>query len=279
MLELRRYRRILYAGRLPIVYAIAIFAVAGMLIPFLFSEGGILAGPNPISREPGWGGGMLLTITALGAALGGYLRAQHLWQEQREMHTLHTWLLTQQWPGRAAFTTVVMGSLLGITLVAVPAIFGVVLALFGGINAGRLLLYALYLPLCAFFGSALGAVVFFVGQNLIPRPSIIRGSRASSGWRRLSGCAWKACSMVGLAAGKNTPAGLPRPSPCERRVLGWPASRRRSGEIVGSGRAWSCPSPGGWRSWLTGSCWERRASTSRSRWPSPATGGWRPIRI
>lgn len=170
VLELRRYRRILHAGRLPIVYAIAIFAVTGMLIPFLFSEGGILAGPNPISREPAWGGGMLLTVTALGAALGGYLRAQHLWQEQRQMRTLHTWLLTRQVPGRAAFTTVVMGSLLGMTLVAVPVTFGVVLALFGGINAGQLLLYALYLPLCAFFGSALGAVVFFVGQNLIPRP-------------------------------------------------------------------------------------------------------------
>lgn len=169
VLELRRYRRLLHAGRLPIVYAIAVFAVAGMLVPFLFAEGGVMAGRRPISSEPGWGGGMLLSVAVLAAALGGYFRGQHLWQEQRQMHTLHTWLLTRQDPARAAFTTVAMGALLGMALVAVPAIFGVLLGVLGGLVWWQFLLYALMLPVCAFFGAAIGALVFFVNQQLTPK--------------------------------------------------------------------------------------------------------------
>lgn len=169
VLELRRYRRILQAGRLPIVYALAIFAVAGVLVPFLFAEGGVLAGSQSFRPEPGWGGGILLTVTAIAAGLGGYFRAQHLWQEQRQMHTLHTWLLTRQSPGRAALTTVVMGGVLGMALVAVPGLFGALLGLYGGLQWWQFLLYLVYLPLCGLVGSAIGAVAFFIGQNLVPR--------------------------------------------------------------------------------------------------------------
>lgn len=190
VLELRRYRRIMHAGRLPIVYAIAVFAVAGMLIPFLFAEGGILSGSRPISMEPGWGGGMLLSAAALAAGLGGYFRSQHLWQEQRQMHTLHTWLLTRQSPGRAAFTTVLMGALLGMALVAVPSVFGILLGVLGGLKAWQFLLYALMLPLCAFFGASIGALVFFLGQNLTPRwlfyPALaLLGLAAVGAWLRI----------------------------------------------------------------------------------------------
>lgn len=190
VLELRRYRRILQAGRLPIVYALAIFAVAGILIPFLFAERGILAAGRPLRPEPGWGGGLLLTVTALGAGLGGYFRSQHLWQEQRRMHTLHTWLLTRQSPARAALTTVVMGGLLGLALVAVPALFAVLLAAYGGMVWWQLLLYALYLPLCAVFGSSIGASLFFTGQNLVPRllyyPGLGAAAAAAVGlWLRI----------------------------------------------------------------------------------------------
>jgi hypothetical protein len=189
-LELRRYRRILLSARLPILYAVAVFAVAGMAVPFVFAEGGLLAGRNPISRDPAWGAAALLTVTALAAGAGAYFRSQYLWNQERRMQTLPAWLLTGQEPGRAVRTAVLMAALLGLTLVAAPALFGLALGVLQGLAWWQLLLYAGMLPLCAGLGAAVGAVVFFGGQSLLSRPQAVLGgilATAAAGgiWLRL----------------------------------------------------------------------------------------------
>lgn len=199
VLELRRYRRILSSGRLPIVYSVAVFMAAGFLVPFLFGENGLLLGGARVSRPPTWGAGMLLTLTALAACVGAYFRSQYLWHQEAQMKTLHSWLLSGQNPGRAALTTVVMGALLGLALVAVPAAFGFGLGILMGMQWWQVLLYLLVLPLCALLGASLGAAVFFISQNLVPQRLLIPGALAlvllavglwfrietvDNGWRR-----------------------------------------------------------------------------------------------
>jgi ABC-type transport system involved in multi-copper enzyme maturation permease subunit len=168
-IELRRYHRIFSAGRLPFIYAAAVFLVAGLLVPFFFSERGILAGSSPISGAAGWEAGVLIATSVLGAALGAYLRAQHLWSQERHLRTIQAWILTRQDPARAAATTVVMSALLGLGLVAIPACLGLVLAAISGQQSGQVLLSILLLALCALLGASLGAAVFFINQRLVRR--------------------------------------------------------------------------------------------------------------
>src|SRR3569833_3637201 len=68
LVELRRYQRILAAGRLPIVYALAVFLLAGMIVPFVLGDRGLIPGDHPITAYSGWGTGVLLTLSDLAAA-------------------------------------------------------------------------------------------------------------------------------------------------------------------------------------------------------------------
>lgn len=167
VLELRRYRRIISSGRAPVVYALAIFLVSGLLVPFLLREGGVLAGAVPISRYPAWWVGVLMVACSLGAGLAAYLRVQSLWHQERTSRTFHYWLMSYQSPPRAAITTIVMAALLGLSFVAVPAVFGLLLGIIQGLAWWQLLLYVLLVPLCALFGSALGCAVFFASYGLV----------------------------------------------------------------------------------------------------------------
>src|ERR1700704_4407830 len=94
VLELRRYRRLLSLGRLPFVYAAAVLLLSWLLVPFFFAEGGVIAGGDPVSRYPGWAAGVLLAMSGLAAALGGYFRSTSLWWQERRLKTFHHWLLT-----------------------------------------------------------------------------------------------------------------------------------------------------------------------------------------
>jgi ABC-type transport system involved in multi-copper enzyme maturation permease subunit len=169
LIELRRYRRILQAGRLPFIYAWGTLLTAWMLVPFLFASGGILAGRTPISAHAGWSAGALWVTTAIAAGLAAYLRAQHLWNQERRLKTFHTWLLTCQNPARVTTTTVAMAAFLGLALTAVPATLGLLLAIVSGVGGWQVLLSLLLIPLCALLGAALGVAAFFVSFNLAPR--------------------------------------------------------------------------------------------------------------
>ncbi len=199
LLELRRYHRIFAAMRLPLVYSVGVVLMAWMVVPLFFGVGGVLAGRMPIFAYRGWAAGTLLTTSALGAALGAYLRGQAIWLQERQMHTLHNWLLTYQNPARAAGTTVVMAALLGTGLVALPALLGAVLGLTAGLSWWQVLLPLLLIPLCALAGGATGGAVFFVNQGLAPRRlayplgvalallvlgAWLRAEAVQNGWRR-----------------------------------------------------------------------------------------------
>jgi ABC-type transport system involved in cytochrome c biogenesis permease component len=199
LLELRRYRRILTSGRLPVVYALGIFATAWMLVPFLFGSEGVLAGNASIVLFRGWPAGILLTTTALAAGLGSFLRAQSLWQQERQLRTYQSWLLTYQHPARAAATTILMSALLGLGLTAIPASFGILFGLFSGLLWWQYVLNLLLLSLCALLGASLGAAVFFINYQLVPRqlfyPGLVlaglltlgvwlRIESVENGWRR-----------------------------------------------------------------------------------------------
>jgi hypothetical protein len=199
IVELRRYRRMLAAGRLPVVYTIGIFMTAWMLVPFFFGTNGLLAGRAPIDAHRSWWIGILLTTCALAAGLGGYLRSQHLWHQERQLRTFHTWLLTYQDPVRVAITAVFMASLLGIALSGFPIATGVLLSPITGMGPLQLLLILLLTALCALCGAAVGAAVFFISYNLVPRrlyyPGLVvlatlaacmwlRMENVDGGWRR-----------------------------------------------------------------------------------------------
>lgn len=169
VLEARRYRRILAQGRLPFVYAVGVFLVAGLLVPFFVGERGILSAGGTVARYHGWGAGVMLTTSALAAALAGYLRAQHLWHQERRLRTFHAWLMSYQSPFRAATTTIVMAAVLGLGLAGIPLVFSLLMALVSGVSWWQLLLSLLLIPLCALAGAAIGAAVFFISYNLVPR--------------------------------------------------------------------------------------------------------------
>ena len=168
-LELRRYRRIFGSARLPLVYAGGVLIVAWVLVPLFFGENGVLAGTDPLYRYAGFAPGVLFTLSALAALLGGYLRAQHLWNQERQLRSFHNWLLTRQSPGRVAVTVVAMASMLGLSMSAIPFIIGLVAGLLSGLQWWQYLLTALLMVLCALTGAAAGAAVFFTSFNLAPR--------------------------------------------------------------------------------------------------------------
>lgn len=169
IIELRRYQRILAQGRLPFVFSVAIFLVGWVLVPFFLGPGGLVRGKVPLSVDPGWRAAILLTTCAVGAMIGAYVRAQTVWNQERRLHTFHTWLLSRQVPAQAAATTVFMSALLGMALVTIPLGIGIVVALFSKVVWWQVLLYLLLTPLCALAGAALGAAAFFVSHNLAPR--------------------------------------------------------------------------------------------------------------
>lgn len=166
ILEWRRYQRILAAGRLPFIYSAAVLLLAWLLVPFLFATGGPLA-TSGSDAQPGGAAGALLATTALAAALAAYLRAQHLWHQERQLHTFHNWLLSRQQPGRTVVTTVCMAALLGLAIVGVPAVLGLAVGLVAGMQPWQLLACVLLLALCSLAGAALGAAVFFVSYGLV----------------------------------------------------------------------------------------------------------------
>lgn len=169
MVELRRYRRIVSAARLPVIYAAAIFMIAGLFAPFFFGENGMLAGARGVSNYPGWGAGILLVVSGLAAGLAAYLRAMHLWSQERQLRTLDILLLTRQNPKRVAVTIVAMSAVLGLMLVALPAGVGLAIGLVSGLDWWQLLLSVALLGLCALTGAALGAAAFFMSFNLAPK--------------------------------------------------------------------------------------------------------------
>jgi len=198
-IELRRYRRLLSAGRLPIVYTLGIYLTAWMLVPFFFGQGGIMAGRAPLSGHRAWWVGILLVTCALAAGLGGYLRSQHLWHQERQLKTFHTWLLTYQNPTRVALTAIVMAALLGLGLTAFPIATGVLLSPLVLMGLPNLLMILALTLLCALLGAAVGAAVFFISYNLVPKrlyyPGLIvvaavaaglwlRMENVENGWRR-----------------------------------------------------------------------------------------------
>lgn len=171
IIELRRYRRILAAGRLPFVFCAAVFMVGWMLLPFFLGPGGLVRSRAPLALDPGWKAALLLVTCVAGAGVGAYLRVQTLWNQERRLHTFHTWLLSRQVPARAALTTIAMSALFGSALVAIPLVVGVGVALFSGTAWWQVLLYLVLTPLCAGVGGALGAAAFFVSHNLVRRVS------------------------------------------------------------------------------------------------------------
>jgi len=178
LVELRRYRRILTAARLPVVYAVAIFMIAGLFAPFFFGENGLLAGRDGISGYPGWGAGVLLSVSGLGACLASYLRSMHLWNQERQLRTLDILLLTRQNPARVAVTVVAMAALFGLSMVALPALVGLFIGLFTGLDWWQLLMSAGLMGLCALAGSGAGAAVFFMSFNLAPKRAAVVGGSA-----------------------------------------------------------------------------------------------------
>src|SRR2546423_2290424 len=86
VIEARRSRRILGQGRLPFVYAVAAFGVAG-LAAVCFAGHDFVGGGVPLAHYRGWAAGIMLTTSALAAALAGYLRSQHLWNQERRLRT------------------------------------------------------------------------------------------------------------------------------------------------------------------------------------------------
>lgn len=178
VVELRRYQRILTAARLPVVYAVAIFMIAGLFAPFFFGEGGMLGGREGLSHYPGWGAGVLLVVSGLGACLASYLRAMHLWNQERQLRTLDILLLTRQSPARVACTIVAMSALLGLSMVALPAAVGLIVGLVSGLDWWQLLESVGLLGLCALVGSATGAAVFFLSYNLAPQRAAVAGAGA-----------------------------------------------------------------------------------------------------
>lgn len=178
VVELRRYQRILTAARLPVVYAVAIFMIAGLFAPFFFGERGLLAGPDGISGYSGWAAGVLLVVSGLAAGLASYLRAMHLWNQERQLRTLDILLLTRQNPARVATTIVAMSALLGLCMVALPAVVGLLIGLITGLDWWQLLLSVGLLGLCALAGAATGAAVFFLSYNLAPQRAAFAGAGA-----------------------------------------------------------------------------------------------------
>ncbi|MGV3721145.1 MAG: hypothetical protein ACO1SX_09565, partial [Actinomycetota bacterium] len=120
VVELRRYHRILLGARLPVVYAVAVFMLAGLFAPFFLGGERMMGGQRGLLSFPGSGAGVLLLISAAAGALAAYLRAMHLWNQERDHRTLEILLLTRQQPARVAATAVLMSALLGLAMVALP---------------------------------------------------------------------------------------------------------------------------------------------------------------
>jgi len=178
VVELRRYRRILLGARLPVVYAIAVFMLAGLFAPFLFGSGGMLGGPRGLSNYPGWAAGILLSISGLGGGLAAYLRATYLWNQERDQRTLEILLLTRQQPARVAATVVLMSALMGLAMVALPVVVGLFIGLFSGLGWWQLLLNLALVGTCALLGAGAGALVFFYSHDLAPRTAAFTGAAA-----------------------------------------------------------------------------------------------------
>ena len=163
IIEVRRYGRVLRSGRLPMVFALCTFVTAWVLASTLSG----VYGTALLGRAGGFYG-VLLGVSGVAAALGGFLRAQQLWQNERQLRTFSALLMTRTPPRQFVLTSVVMCALLGLGLAAIPAVFGVLLALLARANPAGLLLHVALLPGCALLGSALGVSVFFISVNLVP---------------------------------------------------------------------------------------------------------------
>ena len=169
IVELRRYQRILSAGRLPFVYAAGVVLLAWLFVPFLLGDGGIIAGADPVSNYPGWAAGVMLTISGLGAAVAGYFRTGYLWNQERRLRSFQSWLLSRQDPARVAATTVAMGAVLALALTAVPVLLGLLLAVVSMLRPWQILLSVLLVAVCGLVGAAFGALSFFLSYNLVSR--------------------------------------------------------------------------------------------------------------
>jgi hypothetical protein len=168
-LELRRLRRTMRGSRLPIIYALATLAVAWVTFPFFFTEGGPLAGRDPIGNARGWSVGSMFAACACAAGLAGYLRAQALWNSERRVHALQMWLLTRQQPARVALTVVLTSGLFGMALTVAPAAMGCAAAVLEGVPLWRVLPCLAITVQTALLGGAVGAAVFFGANDLPPR--------------------------------------------------------------------------------------------------------------
>lgn len=178
VVEARRYRRILSAGRLPAIYSFAVLILAWILAPFLFNTGGLLAGVRPLDVNHGWAAGVMLTVTGVAAGLGGYFRTLQLWHGERQRRSYQSWLLTRQDPRCTAVTTVAMAAVLGVLLTAAPLLLALVTGLVSGVPPAGLALGVVLVASAALFGAALGAAVFFISWNLVPRALFYLGSSA-----------------------------------------------------------------------------------------------------
>jgi len=167
--EQRRYRRLLTAGRLPLLYGVGVLLAAFSLFPFLFGDGGLFAGSNSIMRYREWPVGTLFTTVALAAGLAAYFRAHTLWQQEHRLKTLNTWLLTRQEPARVAATTIAMSAVLGVGMVLAPLALALILGLIVALGWWQFLLSLLLVALCSLLGGVVGACVSFAGHNLVRR--------------------------------------------------------------------------------------------------------------
>lgn len=163
VIESRRYGRILRSGRLPMVFALCTFVTAWVLAPLLSSAYG-----STLLGQRGAFYGVLLAVSGVAAMVGGFLRAQQLWQNERQLRTFSALLMTRTPPKQFVLTSVVMCGLLGLALAAIPAVFGLIAAVFARANPAGLLLHVALLPACALLGSAFGVSGFFVSVNLAP---------------------------------------------------------------------------------------------------------------
>jgi hypothetical protein len=167
LLEMRRYRRLARAYRLPAQYAVVCFLMSLFVVPFLaafaFPSGGGFSTP----RFPaGWVGSLWLTAGGA-AALAAYWRALYLWQQQRQAGHLQTWLLTSQSAAQVVRALVVMPAFFGLGMIAIPFLVGLLVLAVTLHPWWQLLLPAPLLAACALLGAAAGSLAFFAGQGMV----------------------------------------------------------------------------------------------------------------
>ncbi len=177
-LEQRRCGRILTQVRIPLLYSLVVFLIPVFMLPLLGSESRGMAAMFGLRLRPDSWLGIMLHVAAVGAAVGGFLRAQQFWNQERSAGALTSWILSRVSPQRSANTALIAAAILGGLQVAAPTLLASLIAAAVNLTAlpGRQSyewLHILWLiPVHAWLGAALGTLIFLAGVGLVPRSRI-----------------------------------------------------------------------------------------------------------